>query len=207
MSPRSGSAGSPGAPMPIRGQGLGLRWQKAANSSASSRGRMHRLPCTNSGAMPAVWPGVLARPDDAPRLAGAVDRHHAAGTRAAHDLMHGRSPRPTVRREANMPDAGGVARARHCSAADEGRHAAEVTTSVLADAVSGYRMAVVIGPIRRIWMRQPWIRARQMQERPTKAIYAAMLFVLVLAGLSGGCVLACCQCVFAAGFPVGCGRL
>jgi hypothetical protein len=38
-------------------------------------------------------PGVLARADDAPCLAGVVDRHHAAGTRAAHGLMHGQSPR------------------------------------------------------------------------------------------------------------------
>src|SRR5437764_1089144 len=56
MSPRPGSEGSPGAPMPIRGHGLGLRWQKAANSSANSLGRMHRLPWTQSGATPAVWP-------------------------------------------------------------------------------------------------------------------------------------------------------
>ena len=48
--------GLTGAPMPISGQGLGLRWQKAANSVAVSLGRMHRLPCTNSGAIPAVWP-------------------------------------------------------------------------------------------------------------------------------------------------------
>src|SRR5215469_3883383 len=42
--------------MPITGQGLGLRWQKAANSAANAAGRMHRLPCTNAGAMPAVCP-------------------------------------------------------------------------------------------------------------------------------------------------------
>src|SRR5262245_22771372 len=37
--------------MPITGQGLGLRWQNAAKSSASSPGRMQTLPWTYSEAI------------------------------------------------------------------------------------------------------------------------------------------------------------
>ena len=43
------------------GHGLGLRSQKARNSSAYSRGRMQTLPCTYPGASPAVW--ERCRPD------------------------------------------------------------------------------------------------------------------------------------------------
>ena len=89
MSPRSGSEGSPGAPMPISGQGLGLRWQKAANSSAMSLRQDAQVALHEVGRDAGGVPRIFARADDAPCLPRVVDSHHAIGGRAVDDLLHG----------------------------------------------------------------------------------------------------------------------
>src|SRR5262249_59353977 len=54
--PSAGIATLPASDTPITGHGFGLAWQKRRKSSAQSRGRIARLPCTKPGARPDVAP-------------------------------------------------------------------------------------------------------------------------------------------------------